>query len=157
MWLQVKAPATQMHSADGVCQLQIFVIIKSQQSFVCLAAVLLWLTGAFRVIVSLKRDVRPLHLDNGSFWFFFYVISFLCRCHFDWEDCAGGLTLASEKCRNVTMLKIFSVASSFVLIWLMKLMQCYLSHIKISSLKRHYSSCRCENEALVVTLYFTGS
>lgn len=32
MWLQVKAPVTQMHSAD-VCQLQIFVIIKSQQSF----------------------------------------------------------------------------------------------------------------------------
>lgn len=33
MWLQVKAPVTQMHSADAVCQLQIFVIIKSQKSF----------------------------------------------------------------------------------------------------------------------------
>lgn len=35
MWLQVKAPATQMHSADGTCQLQIFVTVKSQQSFAC--------------------------------------------------------------------------------------------------------------------------
>lgn len=35
MWLQVKAPATQTHSADGTCQLQIFVKVKSQQSFVC--------------------------------------------------------------------------------------------------------------------------
>lgn len=66
MWFQVKAQVTQMHSTDGGCQLLIFVIIKSQQSFVCLVAVLFWLMGAFQVALDLK-------CHNFAFWSFFFL------------------------------------------------------------------------------------
>lgn len=75
MWLQVKAPATQMHSADGVCQLQIFVIIKSQHSFfffVCRVAVLFLVTGSIQGDREPEKTCKTF-LQVDKLFFFFSV------------------------------------------------------------------------------------